>query len=69
MDFDYDVEELPSSKFVSIPDLSDGMCVDYLHLKIEMFIFKQLVRYPLGKMGPTEATNQIQLVVFDKSVC
>ena len=69
MDCDVDCEELPSSRFVSIPDLSEGICVDYLHLKIEKIFFKQTVCFPLGKMGPSQATDQIQLVVVDKSVC
>ena len=64
MDGCIDVQELPSQNIVSIPDLADGVCVDYLHLKMEKVIFKQIVCYPLGKMGPTQATEQIQLVIF-----
>lgn len=61
--------DVPTQNVVAIPDLLEGICVDYLHLKIEKVIIKQVFRYPLGKAGPSQPTEHLQLVVFDKSVC
>ena len=53
---------------VLLPDLVEGICVDYLHLKIEKAFFKQVMRYPLGRLGPMQGMEQLQLVVFDETV-
>ena len=34
---------------VLLSDLVQGICVEYLHLKIEKAIFKQVMCYPLGR--------------------
>ena len=60
---------LSSQNVILLPDLVEGICVDYLHLKIERIIFKQVMQYPLGRLGPMQGMEQLQIVVFDKSVC
>ena len=60
---------LPSQNVILLPDLVEGVCVDYLHLKIERIIFKQVLRYPLGRLGPMQGMEQLQVVIYDKSVC
>ena len=60
---------LSPQNVILLPDLAEGVCVDFLHLKIERIIFKQVLRYPLGRLGPMQGMEQLQVVVFDKSVC
>ena len=63
------MQSASSLDHVSIPDLVEGVCVAYLYLKIEKVIIKQVLCYPLGKLGPVHVTEQLQMVVFDKIVC
>ena len=65
----HEVVSISSQNVVPILDLLAGVCVDYLHLKIENIIFKQVMGYPLDKLGPIQGMEQLQLVVFDKTVC
>lgn len=68
MEREIDVHASPSRNHVSIPDLVEGVCVDFLFVKVEKLIMKQVMRYPLGKLGPVQSNDQLHLVVFDKCV-
>ena len=62
------MQSASSLDHVIIPDLVEGVCVAYLYLKIEKVIIKQVLCYPLEKLGPVQVTKQLQLVVFNKIV-
>lgn len=68
MDYDFESSSPTSHDNVSMADLLEGVCVDYLNVKIEKMILKQVLRYPFGRLGPAQASDQLQLVIFDKSV-
>lgn len=53
---------------VLLPDVTEGVCVDYIQVKVERIFAREIIRYsPVGG-GPTREREQLRIVVFDKAV-
>ena len=53
---------------ILLTDVVEGVCVDFIQVKVERIFDKLVYRYSLGAMGPTIDREQILIVLFDKAV-